>query len=271
MIRKIARPMLASVFVWDGVDGVRNAQAHAAEGESVLRTLRAILPAEYRGYLPRDPETVMQGISGAKAASGVLFGLGKAPRLAAGVLALTHVPSLLGRNAFWNATGEEAKATARNGFVTNLALLGALAIITQDTEGNPSLRWRAQKASKHTAARIQSALPTKSESEKLADTVTARAADYTAQAQSLLADTSAKAQSYVEDNRGDWEATGRALVHTAKDYLDTAKDYAQEFVDEHREDWDRLSDVQALERAEKLQKRADAAFAQAFHTVGKQL
>ena len=31
MLRKIARPMLASFFVWDGVDTLRNTDQHIAE------------------------------------------------------------------------------------------------------------------------------------------------------------------------------------------------------------------------------------------------
>ena len=43
MIRKLARPMLASVFVWEGVDNLRNASEHVKETEGFLKTVRLSL------------------------------------------------------------------------------------------------------------------------------------------------------------------------------------------------------------------------------------
>ena len=37
MIRKLARPMLASVFVWEGVDNLRNASEHVKETEGLTQ------------------------------------------------------------------------------------------------------------------------------------------------------------------------------------------------------------------------------------------
>lgn len=237
MIRKLARPMLASVFIRDGVDALRDTTARIAETETVLSGLRGVMPAGYRGYVPADPELVARSLATTKVAAGSLFALGKAPRTAAAVLALTHLPSLLG-NCFWNAQTEEEKNSKRGGFLTDTALIGALAILTQDTEGNPSLRWRAQKASRRTAKKVQTALPTKSESEKFADNVAGRAAALTAQAQDWITDTTDRAHSYIEDNRGEWEATGRGLVATAKSYVDDAREAVESYVADNRNDWE---------------------------------
>lgn len=272
MIRKIARPMLASVFVWDAVDTLRNTTEHVAETESVLSGLRKVLPAPYSDYVPADPELVARGLASAKVASGSLFALGKAPRTSAAVLALTHLPSLFG-NAFWNADNEADKKDKRTGFVTDTALIGALAILTQDTEGNPSLRWRAQKASERTAKKVQAALPTKSESEKLADNVSGRAAEFSAQAQDWLTETTGRAQAYVEDNREDWEATGRGLLATAKSYVEDAREAVESYVEDNRGDWEdkgkaflaaarensETARKRVVKNAARAQDRADAA------------
>ena len=47
MIRKLARPMLASVFVWEGVDNLRNASEHVKETEGFLKSVRKAVPSEY--------------------------------------------------------------------------------------------------------------------------------------------------------------------------------------------------------------------------------
>ena len=55
MIRKIARPMLASVYVIDGVETLLNPAAHKDSANTVLKKLRTAVPAEYRGWLqPRS-------------------------------------------------------------------------------------------------------------------------------------------------------------------------------------------------------------------------
>ena len=197
MIRKFARPMLASVFVWDGVDTLRNASDHVAETESVLQRLRKVVPAQYAGYIPNDPELAARAVGGLKVGAGSTLALGKAPRTSAAVLALSTLPNLLGRNAFWEAEDSEEKNNRRNGFITNTALLGALFIATQDTEGKPSLAWRASKSAERTNKKIQKALPTKSEQQKFADNLSDRADEFSTKA----SDWFEGAKEYVDDNK----------------------------------------------------------------------
>lgn len=233
MIRKLARPMLASVFVWEGVDNLRNASEHVKETEGFLKTVRKAVPSEYQGYIPNDPELVTRAIGGAKVGAGSTLALGKAPRTSAAVLAAATLPNLIAKNNFWAADNKEDKETRRNGFLTNTALLGALFIATQDTEGKPSLRWRAQKAGQRTNKKIQQALPTKSESEQKREELSARANEFSTKAGDWINETSAKAQAYVDDNKDDWQSTGRGLLDTAKSYVDDAKTY----VEDNKDDW----------------------------------
>ena len=95
MIRKLARPMLASVFVWEGVDNLRNASEHVKETEGFLKTVRKAVPSEYQGYIPNDPELVTRAIGGAKVGAGSTLALGKAPRTSAAVLAAATLPRSL--------------------------------------------------------------------------------------------------------------------------------------------------------------------------------
>ncbi|MDY3127362.1 MAG: DoxX family protein [Corynebacterium sp.] len=222
MIRKIARPMLASVFVWDGVDTLRDPSASVKETENTLKHVRSLVPRQYSSYVPQDPELVARSIAGAKVGAGSLLALGKAPRTSAAVLAATTLPSLVGAKPFWKAKDAEEKATRRSNFMTNTALLGALFITTQDLEGKPSVLWRAQKAGARTNKKIQQALPTKSETQKFAD-----------KASNWLGDASDRVTAYVDDHKDDWQDAGMGLLATAKSYVDEAKNY----VDDNKDDW----------------------------------
>lgn len=265
MIRKFARPMLASVFVWDGVDTLRNASDHVAETESVLQRLRKVVPAQYAGYIPNDPELAARAVGGLKVGAGSTLALGKAPRTSAAVLALSTLPNLLGRNAFWEAEDSEEKNNRRNGFITNTALLGALFIATQDTEGKPSLAWRASKSAERTNKKIQKALPTKSEQQKFADNLSDRADEFSTKA----SDWFEGAKEYVDDNKDDWQATGKDLVNSARSFIEDSAEQAKSFIDDNKDDW--LSTAQenaelarknAVKAASKAQERADFARAQ---------
>ncbi|WP_278821472.1 DoxX family protein [Corynebacterium stationis] len=222
MLRKIARPMLASFFVWDGVDTLRNTDQHVEETENMLARLRKVLPREYASFVPNDPELVARGLAGARVGAGSLLALGKAPRTSAAVLAGTTLPALVGANAFWSADSEKEKNDGRNALITNTALLGALFITAQDLEGKPSLGWRAKKAGERTSKKVQAALPTKSETQNL----TGKATDW-------FEDTTDRVTSYVDDHKDDWQDTGKELLHTAKSYVDEARSY----VDDNKDDW----------------------------------
>lgn len=268
MIRKLARPMLASVFVWEGVDNLRNASEHVKETEGFLKTVRKAVPSEYQGYIPNDPELVTRAIGGAKVGAGSTLALGKAPRTSAAVLAAATLPNLIGKNNFWAADNKEDKESRRNGFVTNTALLGALFIATQDTEGKPSLRWRAQKAGKRTNKKIQQALPTKSESEQKREELSARANELSSKAGDWINETSAKAQAYVDDNKDDWQESGRGLLGNAKSFIEDSVDNAKTYVEDNKGDWLEaaqanrdIARTRAVKAATKAQARADKAVA----------
>ena len=265
MIRKFARPMLASVFVWDGVDTLRNASDHVAETGSVLQRLRKVVPAQYAGYIPNDPELAARAVGGLKVGAGSTLALGKAPRTSAAVLALSTLPNLLGRNAFWEAEDSEEKNNRRNGFITNTALLGALFIATQDTEGKPSLAWRASKSAERTNKKIQKALPTKSEQQKFADNLSDRADEFSTKA----SDWFEGAKEYVDDNKDDWQATGKDLVDSARSFIEDSAEQAKSFIDDNKDDWlstaqenAELARKKAVKAASKAQERADFARAQ---------
>lgn len=272
MIRKIARPMLASVYIADGADTVLNTQAHVEGTQQVLDRIRYVLPRKYAKRISSDPELVTRVVGGTKIGAGSLLALGKAPRISAATLAVLTVPTILARNAFWETQDEEEKRNRRNGFATNIALLGGLFITSVDTEGKPGVKWRATNAAKRGKKQLQQALPTRSETEKLGD----RASDWISDTTDKVSDYAHTAQEYVGDNKDDWIQAATDYAHKA---ADTVSDYAHKagaYLEDNREDWldaarsnARTAKKATVKAAGKAQDKANFAFRVAEETTGR--
>jgi len=157
--------MLASVFILDGVSVLRNpadrASAVAPAVERIEKTANKAASAkagsaESAKPVPAPaPKTAVRVLAGVKIGAGALFAIGKAPRLSAAVLAASHAPNIVAR---FSDTPGGAAAHGGNkavGVATDAALLGALFIAAEDTQGKPGLRWRAQAA----RGEVSAALP----------------------------------------------------------------------------------------------------------------
>ncbi|MDU0478523.1 DoxX family membrane protein [Staphylococcus chromogenes] len=264
MIRKLARPMLASVFVASGADMLKNTEDHRQGTEELLTKVRALVPNQYRSYVPNDADTVTRALGGSQAASAALLALGKSPRLTSATLAALTIPTMLSRYAFWETQDPKEKAERRNGLLTNTALLGGLMIAAADTQGKPGLAWRAQHAGKQ----IQKQLPTKTEQEKFADN-----------AKGFFDDASAKvseyvdaASSYIDDNKDDWLARAQKNSDVAKSKFVKAAAAAQERAAEYQATAAESAgkyQKKALKAADKYQKRADKATSKAQKKLKK--
>ncbi|WP_238153794.1 DoxX family protein [Streptomyces xinghaiensis] len=146
-LRWIARPLLASFFVYSGVNTIRNAEAVAPAAENVVGpiTERLNLPLE-------NTEQAVRLNSAVHIAAGTLLGLGKFPRLSALALAGSLVPTTLAGHRFWEAEDPEEKSRQQMQFLKNVSLLGGLLAAAADIGDRPSLNWRAHHAA-HTARR----------------------------------------------------------------------------------------------------------------------
>ena len=167
MIRRLARPMLATVFVIDGVETLRNPQAHVADAAPLVDKTAPLVEKGEQAVnekvstsvppVPKDTETLVKALAGVKIGAGALFALGKAPRLSALALTAAHVPSAISRHAFWMESDPAARSRKTTGLATDVALLGALLLASVDTAGQPGLAWRARKAGDTVAAKLPGA------------------------------------------------------------------------------------------------------------------
>lgn len=142
LLRHIARPLLASSFIYDGVQAARKPSEHVTAAKTGSAVATRALGAE---PLSEKQVTALVRAHGiATATAGVLLALGKAPRASAITLALLTLPLAVVNQPFTAPKGERAARTDR--FLHNLASVGAALIAGVDLEGRPGLSWRVQQA-----------------------------------------------------------------------------------------------------------------------------
>jgi len=151
LVRRIARPLLASTFVFGGIDTLRNPQSRVAGAQPVVDRITEQADKQLPVQVPRDVEQWVKIDAAVKVGAGTLFSLGKLPRLSALTLAASIVPTTLAGHRFWEADGS-AKQGQLIHFLKNLGLLGGLLLAAVDTEGKPSVGYRARRAAKKAAS-----------------------------------------------------------------------------------------------------------------------
>ena len=140
LVRRVARPLLATMFVAGGLDALRHPGTRGAQAEPLVHTLAPPLG------LPEEPELWVRANGAAMVAGGALLATGHFPRLAATVLAGTLVPSTALDHAFWAQSDPERKRQDLLHFVKNLSVLGGVLLAAVDTQGKPGLAYRARMA-----------------------------------------------------------------------------------------------------------------------------
>ena len=138
--RRIARPLLASIFIAGGLEAVRNPAAKVKKAETVTEPLSEVVDA-----MPSDPETLVRINGAVQISAGLLLATGKLRRLASLALIGSIIPTTYAGHRFWEETDEVARAQQRIHFLKNLGLLGGLILAAVDTEGDPSLGWRTKR------------------------------------------------------------------------------------------------------------------------------
>ncbi|HET6966678.1 MAG TPA: DoxX family protein, partial [Ornithinibacter sp.] len=149
LVRRVARPMLAAMFVVGGLDQLKHPGRTADTARPLVEKLAPTVG------LPDDTELLVRANGVAMVTAGTLLALGRLPRIASGVLAATIVPTTVAAHAFWNEQDPEVRARQKVQFLKNLGLLGGLLLAAVDTEGRPGLAYRAKLVgdSAHRAAR----------------------------------------------------------------------------------------------------------------------
>lgn len=147
--RRIARPLLASIFVAGGIDALRNPADKVKKAERVTGPL-----SEQVDFIPSDPEVLVRINGAVQVGAGLLLATGRFRRIASLALCGSIIPTTLAGHRFWEEEDEAMRAQQQMHFFKNLALLGGLILAAVDTEGEPSLGWRARRRGRQLEAAV---------------------------------------------------------------------------------------------------------------------
>jgi putative oxidoreductase len=158
ILRRVARPLLAAIFVSGGVEMLRNPKQPMQAAEPVVDKTVGQVEDKLPDQVPTDTESLVKLDGMIKVGAGLALAFNRFPRVAALLLAGSLVPTTLAGHRFWESTDPGERAQQRIDFVKNLGLLGGLLIASADTNGKPSLNWRARHAARVAGAKAEHAV-----------------------------------------------------------------------------------------------------------------
>lgn len=148
LVRRIARPLLAAPFIYGGISTLRKPQDRVPGAAPVVEKLAETADKQLPVEVPKDVEQWVKVDAAVKVAAGSLFALNKLPRVTALVLSASIVPTTLAGHRFWEHDDPTERFGQLSNFLKNTGLLGGLLLAAVDTEGKPSVGYRARKAAK---------------------------------------------------------------------------------------------------------------------------
>jgi putative oxidoreductase len=152
--RLVARPLLSSMFVFGGLDSLLHPDSKVKAAEAVTVPLTERVPA-----LPGDARTLVRVNGAVQVGAGLLLATGRWRRIASLALIGSIIPTTFAGHRFWEEDDEGTRRLQTVHFLKNLGLLGGLILAAVDTEGRPSLGWRARRRVRLVGAAVPVELP----------------------------------------------------------------------------------------------------------------
>lgn len=149
LVRRIARPLLASTFIEGGIETLRNPEPRMARAEKLDIPSK---PGMDKLNITSTEQAVKVNAA-VQIVAGTMLSLNKFPRVAALALAGSIVPTTLAGHRFWEEKDPTRKISQQAHFFKNASMLGGLLIASVDTEGKESVRRKTQRASRRSKRR----------------------------------------------------------------------------------------------------------------------
>lgn len=138
LVRRIARPLLASIFITEGIDTLRHPETRVAQAAPAVEKVSQPLGVTI------NAKTAVRVNGAVMAVGGLMLAAGKMPRVAATTLSTSLLATTIVGHPFWTYKDPEERRTHRKAFSRNLVFLGGLLHAAVDKDGKPSLSWRRQ-------------------------------------------------------------------------------------------------------------------------------
>lgn len=182
LVRRIARPLLAAPFVFEGVRTALHPEREIDVYPQAFDAADSVISKSAApGFL--NVRTIVQ-VSGAVAAgAGILYATNRCPRGAAVALLATTSVGWAGRKKVWELRGEE-RAREIQAILTDAGLLGGVLLAVVDHDGRPSLGYQVNDFVERSQ---QKAAAKQRELEKKASKIDKKAHDAVGTAQKQLA------------------------------------------------------------------------------------
>lgn len=145
LVRSLARPMLSSMFISGGVNSWKNADQLALRAEPITQKVTPAVEKATSIPIPLETRQLVQLNAAVQLVGGAMLALGKAPRLSALALATSLVPTTAAGHRFWEESDPQQRSNQRVHFLKNVSMIGGLLLAAVDTEGKPSIAWRAKR------------------------------------------------------------------------------------------------------------------------------
>jgi putative oxidoreductase len=120
LVRGASRVFLASMFVYGGLDAVRNPAAKAPRAAAVTEPLADAAPID------TNPVDLVRINGAVQVIAGLGLASGRAPRLCATLLAGSLILTTVAGHRFWEEEDSKARAQQTIHFLKNVSMLGGL-------------------------------------------------------------------------------------------------------------------------------------------------
>lgn len=132
IVRALARPMLAGVFVFGGYNVLRDPSAQITKAAPFIDKVAPMVG------LPQDAELLVRANAAAMVGAGGLLAIGRMPRLSASVLAASLIPTTYAGHPFWDEPPGPTRNQQTIHFLKNLGLLGGVLLAAVGAAGDPN-------------------------------------------------------------------------------------------------------------------------------------
>jgi putative oxidoreductase len=140
LLRTVARPMLASMFIYGGAMALKDPGPRAAKAQPTADLIKKFAPD-----LPVNGSNLTRFNGAAQLVGGLALATGRFPRLAALGLAATVPPTTFAGHPYWNETDPGARANQRIHFLKNVSIAGGLLMATLDPDPHKKFIGRRAK------------------------------------------------------------------------------------------------------------------------------
>ncbi|MFC5678024.1 DoxX family protein [Aeromicrobium endophyticum] len=140
LLRAVARPMLASMFVVGGAAALKDPGPRAAKAQPTADLIKRLSPG-----LPVNGSNLTRVNGGVQMVAGLALATGHFPRTAALVLAATLPPTTVAGHSYWNEADPAARTNQRIHFLKNLSMTGGLLMATLDPDPHKKFIGRRAK------------------------------------------------------------------------------------------------------------------------------